>query len=212
MSEQEINIGGTKFELKIFTDGFEDKNGPNACTSKCCRYGVYLDPAERDRILAHADVVEKYFDETQTKDRSKWFDNTEDIDSDFPSGVCVSTEVYNDKCAFLDGRGRCTLQVAEKEESLQQFSLKPFYCVLFPIVKEDNVIGYDDFCAGESACCTATPFSEKKMVEVCAIELEHVLGVAKYKEVLEYYRKQLSHPQIKDSLRNARKDPVDAGR
>lgn len=212
MSEQEIEISGTKFELKIFTEGFQDKNGPNACTSKCCRHGVYLDPVERDRIIAHAGIVEKYMDGTQTRDRSKWFDNTQEEDRDFPSGVCVSTEVHNDKCVFLDAKGRCVLQVAEKEEGMKRFSLKPFYCVLFPIVKVDGVIGYDDFCSGDSPCCTATSASQTKMVESCYIELEHVLGAEKYREVLEYYRRDFCNANIMGNSRLVRKDAIDTGR
>jgi Protein of unknown function (DUF3109) len=187
MSEY-LEIAGHKFDLQILTEGFKDPNGPNACTSRCCQHGVYLDPTERDRILAHADVVEKYLDETQTRDRSKWFDNSEDEDSDFPSGKCVSTEVFNDKCVFLDKKGRCVLQVAEMEEKMPRFSLKPYYCILFPIVKVDGVFQYDGFCSGESECCTASRESADKMVELCSIELQHALGMSKYNEVLKFYR------------------------
>ncbi len=70
MSDQ-IEISGLKFEPKIFNEGFKDPNGPNACTSRCCRHGVYLDPIERDKILAHAGMIEKYFDETQTKNHDR---------------------------------------------------------------------------------------------------------------------------------------------
>lgn len=192
MSEQEIEISGLKFDPQIFTDGFEDPNGPNACTSHCCRHGVYLDPVERDRILAHADVVEKYLDETQVRDRDKWFDNSEEEDPDFPSGKCVSTQVHNDKCVFLNKEGKCVLQVTEKEERMQRFSLKPFYCILFPIVKVDGVFTYDDFCSGESACCTASRGSKDKMIELCAIEFEHALGASKYGEILDQYRNKLA--------------------
>lgn len=189
MSEEQIEVGGIRFERKIFIEGFQHKDGPNACTSRCCRHGVYLDPTERDRILENADIVEKYLDETQTRDREKWFNNSQEKDKDFPSGVCVSTEVHNDKCVFLRKDGKCTLQFTEKEEGMQRFSLKPFYCVLFPIVKVDGVIEYDDFCSGESSCCTAVADAGPKMVESCYIELEHALGAEKYREVLEYYRK-----------------------
>lgn len=199
MSDQEIEIGGTKFERRLFTEGFQHEKGPNACTSHCCRHGVYLDPVERDRILEHADTIEKYFDETQTRDRSKWFNNAKEKDQDFPSGVCVSTEVYNDKCVFLKKDGKCTLQFTEKEEGMPRFSLKPFYCVLFPIVKVDGVVEYDDFCSGEAPCCTAVPDSEPKMIESCYIELEHALGAEKYKEVLDYYRKNFPRSKGKEN-------------
>jgi len=183
-----VEIAGSKFELKVLTEGFKDPNGPNACTSKCCQHGVYLDPTERDNILSNAELIEKYFDETQTKNRDKWFDNSEEEDSDFPSGKCVSTEVYNDKCAFLDKKGRCVLQIAEKEKGMPKFFLKPYYCVLFPIVKIDGVYQYDDFCNGESNCCSASKDSAKKMIETCSVELRHALGNSKYNEVLSFYR------------------------
>ncbi len=199
MSDEPIEAGGIKFERRIFTEGFEHKDGPNACTGRCCRHGVYLDPVERDNILAHADIVEKYFDETQTKDRSKWFNNTQEKDVDFPSGVCVGTEIHNDKCVFQKKDGMCTLQVAEKEEGMERFSLKPFYCVLFPIVKVDGVIEYDDFCSGDSPCCTAVSGNAPKMVESCYIELEHALGAEKYREVLDFYRKNLADGGTKEN-------------
>ena len=198
-----IEIAGSKFEMKILTDGFKEPNGPNACTSKCCRHGVYLDPTERDRILAQADIVEKYLDDSQTKDRTKWFDNSEEEDIDFPSGKCVSTEVHNDKCVFLDKKGRCVLQVAEKEEGMKRFSLKPFYCVLFPIVKVDGVFEYDDFCSGESDCCTASREAKGKMIETCSIEMEHALGASKYEEVLKYYRNNYTEIKKKEYSEDA---------
>ncbi len=203
MNDGTIEIDGIKFESRIFSEGFADPNGPNACTSRCCQHGVYLDPVERDRILAYADIAEKYLDETQTKDRNKWFDNTEEEDIDFPSGKCVSTEIFNDKCVFLDKKGRCVLQVAEKEEEMQRFSLKPFYCVLFPIVKVEGVFQYDDFCSGDSACCTASHESKDKMVEVCSIELEHALGTSKYKEILDYYRNNFATIKKQEYSENA---------
>ena len=212
MSDQEIEIAGTKFELRLFTDGFQHKDGPNACTSLCCRHGVYLDPTDRDRILAHADTVVKYMDETQLKDKCKWFDNSEEEDRDFPSGVCVSTQTHNDRCVFLDSKGRCALQVTEKQEEMKRFSLKPYYCVLFPIVKVDGVIEYDDFCSGEAPCCTAVKDGCTKMVESCYIELEHALGAEKYKQVLDYYREHFVNKKPEDPLTKVRKDSIETGR
>lgn len=205
--------------MQILTEGFIDPRGPNACTSKCCKHGVYLDITERDEILSHADVIKVYFDETQTKDRTKWFDNYEELDSDFTSGKCVSTAVHNDKCVFLDKEGRCVLQVVEIEECLPRFSLKPFYCIIFPIVKVDGVFQYDDFCYGESACCTASKMSDEKMVEVCSNELQHALGVSKYKEVMTYYRNSLTDirnqkisEDIQPDMSFGGKDAIDAGK
>jgi hypothetical protein len=210
-------IGGSKISLQILTEGFENPDGPRACTSRCCLHGVYLDPTERDQILSCADVVEKYLDETQTKDRMKWFDNSEEEDSDFPSGKCVSTEVYNEKCVFLNQKGQCVLQVAEIEEKMPTLSLKPYYCILFPIVKVNGVYQYDDLCFGESACCTASRMRDEKMVEVCSNELRHALGASKYDEVLGYYRNgivggknQRVEGNVQSEMSFVRKDEINA--
>ncbi len=203
MSEKAIDVAGMKFAVQLFTESFEAPNGPAACTSNCCRHGVYLDPTERDRIMARADLIEKYLDETQTNERDNWFDNTEEEDADFPSGNHVSTEVYNGKCVFLDRLGRCSLQVAEKEECLNRFSLKPYYCVLFPITKVDGIFEYDDLCSGDASCCTAVKADGKKIVEVCSIELEFALGGAKHEEVLKYFRNNFSGTKNQETLKNA---------
>jgi len=195
-----LEIDGTKIELRILTEGFKNPDGPNACTSKCCRHGVYLDPTERDEILAHANILERFLDETQTTDRSKWFDNSAEVDSDFPSGECVSTQIYNDKCVFLNKNGHCVLQIAEMEEKMPRFSLKPYYCVLFPIVKLDGAFEYDDFCCGESDCCTASKEYSPKMVEACSIELEHAIGELKYKKLLEFYQTKFVNAKSQDAL------------
>jgi len=206
MSERFFEISGLRFDEKLFTEGFKDPNGPNSCTSKCCQHGVYLDPVERDRILEHAETVVKYMDGSQTNDRARWFDNNEEEDPDFPSGKCVSTEVHNDKCVFLDSKGRCSLQVAEREEGMTRFSLKPYYCILFPIVKVNGVFEYDDFCSGDAACCTSAGDCERKMVETCSIELEHAVGTSKYEELLSFYQ-----DLIANSVKS-RKDSVGTGK
>jgi|YelNatPaOPRAMG01_1025707.scaffolds.fasta_scaffold02228_5 hypothetical protein len=184
MTENIVEIIGVKMEDRILKEGFVHPDGPVACTSKCCRHGVYLDPGERDRILSHSKLIKKYIDDSQTGDVDRWFDNTELEDNDFPSGKCVSTMIYNGKCAFLDSRGRCVLQVTEEEENLGQFTLKPYYCVLFPITKTNGIFEYDDLCEGECDCCTANPHSDRTMVEVCKIEFEYALGKEKYNEML----------------------------
>lgn len=179
-----MDIDGVKLESRILRDGFVHPDGPRACTSKCCRHGVYLDPKERDKILSHSTLIEKYLDSSQTKDVNSWFDNREQEDNDFPSGRCVSTMIYNGKCVFLNAKGQCVLQITEVQEKLGKFSLKPYYCVLFPITKINGVFEYDDLCEGECDCCTASPQSGRKMLEVCKIEFEYALGSEKYNEML----------------------------
>ena len=67
------------------------------CGAACCRWGVWADVEERDRILAHAGLIQQAMDETQDRNPAHWFESSEQPDPDFPSGRAVGTEVVNDR-------------------------------------------------------------------------------------------------------------------
>ena len=141
------------------------------CVGRCCRSGVWLDPEERDRVLAHADRVRAAMDPGQPRDARRWFSRRVIADSDFPSGRAVHTRVRGGRCVFLDGAGRCVLQKASPEG----VALKPFFCTAFPVT--DGVLTLDDkdFRAGQP-CCDSTEGGPLTVFEACAMELTHVLG------------------------------------
>jgi Fe-S-cluster containining protein len=171
-----IRIGDTPVEDELLHLRVADPKGPmGGCTALCCQSGVYVSLPERDRVLEHADTVRRHMDGTQVKDPKKWFTVRTRRDRDFEGGRCVGTRVHNGKCAFLNGEGLCTLQVASsREPDVPQ--LKPFFCRLFPLVISDGVLGYDDLCAGEARCCTFGWRGAAPVVEACRAELELVLG------------------------------------
>jgi hypothetical protein len=105
-------VKGYAISPELFSTGFATGNGPCACDASCCMRGAYTDPAERDRVLAHADLIKEHLDASQSPDPTDWFETAEKIDADFPSGRCVGTAVVGGKCALLDAQGRCSLQLA----------------------------------------------------------------------------------------------------
>ncbi|HTR80344.1 MAG TPA: DUF3109 family protein [Bacteroidota bacterium] len=185
MTPTALHIGKYQIDPALFEQGFASGCGPFACESTCCAGGVYLDPAEKERILANKEIVKKYMDETQLKDEKGWFDNEIIDDSDFPSGKALGTEVVNNKCVFLDKSGRCSLQRAGTEEKLGRWALKPFFCVAFPITVEDNVVIYDDFPEHKPKCCAIVADPGSSLIEACKEELEFVLGHEGYKTLLQ---------------------------
>ena len=72
------------------------------CVGRCCRSGVWLDPQERDRVLAHADRVRAVMDPDQPRDTRRWFSRRAVSDPDFPSGRAVHTRIPSStKCGWL---------------------------------------------------------------------------------------------------------------
>jgi Fe-S-cluster containining protein len=188
-SNATIRIGRYEVEPELLRQRVADPLGPSGgCTALCCASGVCVSFAERDRVLAHADVVRRYMDRTQVKDSTKWFGVRVRRDADFEGGRCVGTRVHGGKCAFLNGDGLCTLQITSaREPNLPQ--LKPFYCRLFPLVIVDGVLGYDDLCSGEASCCTFKRQGAVPVVEACRPELELALGATGAETVVELARR-----------------------
>jgi hypothetical protein len=184
-----IRVRDYAISEELFSRGYERDGGPCRCTSLCCHHGVFADVRERDRVLQHRALVRKYMDATQDPDENKWFEGEEHDDSDFPSGRCVGTAVVNGKCAFLDGAGRCTLQRAATEEGMDRWTLKPLFCVLYPIEISDGVVGFDPMLQDEAPCCSVSPSFEIPLFEACRDELTHLLGQDGFRVLAEAYNR-----------------------
>lgn len=164
-------------DATILNGGFSAGCVVAHCDASCCRWGVYADVDERARILEHTELVRRHMDPQQDHDPAHWFETEVLDDADYPSGKAVGTTVVGKGCVFLNGEGRCVLQVAGTREGLGPFALKPFYCVAFPITIEDGVLMVDDpEFASRPECCAAAHPPEKSVIDVCAEELEFTLG------------------------------------
>lgn len=186
----ELHIKNYTISPELYTKGYPGGRGPCTCTSVCCQNGVYADSRERDRILEHKDIISKYMDETQSRDENLWFERHEGEDPDFASGRCVGTSVVNQKCAFLDKFGRCSLQVAASSEGMHRWAFKPIFCILFPLEISNNVISFDDLLDEDQKCCSITEDFDVPLFEACKDELMYVLGEDGYKELEVFYRGQ----------------------
>ena len=161
------------------------------CSSVCCGTGVYADSRERESILEHANSVIAIMDPEQPKDPSAWFDDERLEDADFPSGVGVGTQTGERGCVFLNGEGRCVLQIAH-QTGLVPMVLKPFYCWAFPVTIYGGILALDiDNVPGTRTCCQpvddSTVENSRTALDVFEWEFLHVLGpdgVAELREVL----------------------------
>jgi hypothetical protein len=172
---------------EFFEKGYAVGQSPCLCTSKCCADGVWIDVNERDAILAEKELVGRFMDETQSASVADWFENEVVDDADFRSGKAVGTRVINDKCAFLDKFGRCSIQVASVETGRHKWAVKPLYCVLFPIEVSDNVVNFDPMLQDEEACCSVSSEFDVPLYQACREELTHLLGEDGYAMVDEHY-------------------------
>jgi hypothetical protein len=173
---------------ELFTKGFPAGGGPCTCSSACCEGGVFVDLHERDVIVAHKELIAAQMDGTQSTDPSTWFEEGEHEDDDFPSGRCVGTQVIHDKCAFLDGLGRCTIQLAAVNAGMDKWALKPLFCVLYPIEITNGTVSFDDMLQSEESCCTIGTSFEIPLFEGCREELVHLIGEEGFAAMRTHYQ------------------------
>lgn len=183
-----FSINGYTFSEDLFRKGFPTGGGPCTCSSVCCEGGVYADITDREKILSHKEIVKKYMDGTQTREESQWFEDREFDDEDFPSRRCVGTREINGKCAFLDGFGRCSLQVAAVSEGMHKWALKPLFCILYPIEVSNNVVNFDDMLQDEQSCCSVGHEFDMPLFEGCKEELVHLVGPEGFRKMEAYYQ------------------------
>jgi hypothetical protein len=150
--------------------------------------------AERDNILAYAELIKPHLDETQNRDATRWFEAETKLDADYASGTCIGTAVIADKCALLDGRGRCSIQVAMVAAGKDRWTLKPLYCVLFPLEVVDHVIRFDATWQNQRACCSVQSTFQVPLFQACREELVHLLGEDGFAVMQDHYAAHYALP------------------
>ena len=171
------HLAGLEVNRSIVDTRYAPGSSPAHCVGTCCQSGVKVDVAQRDQILAHADLIRQAMDPGQEHDARAWFEDTEVPDPDFPSGRCVGTQVRDDGCVFLDAARRCVLQTVTIAAARRGFDLKPFFCSAFPITISNGSLWIDEMCLdAPEGCCRPSPGGPLDVLDVCEVELRHTLG------------------------------------
>ena len=185
-TSESITVGKWSIESLLVRSSVQGKGPSVECDGTCCRHGVHASLPERDRIMEYAERIKAVMDDTQTTDTSRWFDRKLSEDDDFPGGLCVGTATYKSKCAFLNGEGRCVLQMLEPELDLPAGErLKPWFCFLFPITTWFGRVEFDDLNDGLKPCCTLAAGGATSTIDAFEFEFKMLLGEDGYKELRE---------------------------
>ena len=171
------HVGEMHVDPLLFRPVFHANCSMRNCNGRCCAEGVLLDPRDKERILAHAALIQKYLESGMDRDPAAWFDGNVEADPDFPSGFCEGTAADERGCVFLDSRGLCTLQKAAVGEGMHKFALKPFYCVAYPLTLEAGTLTIEDGdFTNRPSCCSSVDDGHQSVFDVCGEELEYMLG------------------------------------
>lgn len=178
-------IKGFRIDPKIFTHPFLKGCDIGSCFGECCNWGVYADYQEMNLILENKEIVKQYMDESQTKDDTLWFETLQE-DFDFSSGYCSGTQVFDNRCVFLNKKGFCSLQKMAISRNEPKWKYKPIYCVLFPLMVDEGILCIDEEHLERQSYCSKTENHTFTVFEACKEELMHFLGNDGFEELLKY--------------------------
>ena len=143
-----------KVNQSMFQRGFAGGCSMSNCNAECCQGGVFVDISERDNILAQRTMIQRHMDPDQEHDPTRWFEDHEVVDPDFPSGRAIGTEAQESGCVFLKKDGKCVLQSAAEAESMDKFTLRPFFCIAYPVaIIRGELIIDEELLTGRRECC-----------------------------------------------------------
>jgi hypothetical protein len=155
------------------------------CRAACCLHGVWLDPLEKEDILACAESILPHMPEGRT-DPAEWFGTNREEDSTFPSRYVVDTKVLPNpahyggtECVFLRPDWLCALQVAGIAAGMHPWRWKPFHCILHPLTVEAGglvTLASDEELLAEEGSCFRAGDREGPMLERLAEEVGFILA------------------------------------
>ncbi len=157
-----------KINPNLFFAKFPERCRLDLCRSRCCRFGVWTDSAERETILANRGLIAPFL-RPEAKEPESWFGRTE-RDRDCPSGLAVETQEISGACAFYHPDFGCALQKGAVEAGLHEWVLKPRFCIMFPLVVSGGELTVDDdmkslWCMKEKNCTRPILDALRKEVE-----------------------------------------------
>lgn len=162
-----------------------------ACRGVCCSLGVYVDMEQKAAILRHAEMIKPYLP-PERRDEDMWFCDDDVADDSFPDKRFDFTNTvpnpdYHDgmSCVFLRPDAMCAVQVASVANGLDRWALKPFFCVLFPLVIDEQWLELDSEnpLYQHPACSSQITTTDQPVYVVLKDELVHALGKEGYAQL-----------------------------
>lgn len=121
------------------------------CHDVCCQFGVDVDEANVERLLAIADRLEPVVGYP----RSQWFTDAPKGDPDFPSGAYRRTRVVDGACVFRARTARgCLIHSFAIAEGVDFHDIKPLVSALFPLTFDGGLLKGSTEAVDRSLACS----------------------------------------------------------
>jgi len=123
------------------------------CNDQCCSYGVDIDLANAEKLLAMGEDFKAFVGVPD----SEWFTAEIVEDPEFPSGRHVRTRTRGSHCVFHEAGGRgCKIHAWCLGHGLDYHLYKPLVSILFPLTFNHGCLEPSSEVLDGSLVCAAT--------------------------------------------------------
>ncbi len=179
-----VTIGPFRLSPEFFTKTRWVNRCREACANLCCDEGVYLTLYDAQNVIQHAEEIQPYL--VEPYDFSQW---------DISHPAFISTPVLNEgaphqHCWFFTRGQRCALHSLALEKNLPVRSIKPFFCLLFPLTLVDIDVNVTELAVDTKAyeTCLVEGIEQTYLYQQFEPDLRRVLGDAGYEELTRLFR------------------------
>lgn len=153
------------------------------CANLCCDEGVFLTLYDAQQVLDHREEIQPYL--IKPLDFDSW---------DISRTAFITTPVFDEggphqRCWFFTKGQRCALHSLAVDKNLPLRSIKPFFCVLFPLTLVDLDFNVTEITVDAKAykTCLVEGNEEGWLYVQFEPELRRILGEDGYAELTRKY-------------------------
>jgi Fe-S-cluster containining protein len=153
------------------------------CNARCCEEGVTATLYEVARIKEHGEEIQPYL--IQPYDFESWnLSRPADIGTPL-----LNANQPGEQCWFLRGNRMCALHTYALDKGLPIASIKPYFCLFFPLTLIDLDIDVTEIAVDGKAydTCLVECECETWLFKQFERELRRVIGDANYAELVRRY-------------------------
>ncbi len=174
-----IIIGPYRFSPELFQKTRLVNRCKIDCAEACCNEGCFLTIHDARRILARRDEIQPYL--IEPLDFDSW-------DLSRPANIATPVRAEGtseQQCWFLNQDKCCVLHALAIEKGIPVPSIKPYFCLMFPLTLIDIDINVNEIAIDNKAysTCLTEGDHESYLYQQFETELRHYVGDEVYAEI-----------------------------
>ncbi|MGB8644212.1 MAG: hypothetical protein WCF84_03185 [Anaerolineae bacterium] len=174
-----ILIGSYRLSPEFFVKTRLVNRCKTDCAEQCCTEGCFITIHDARRVIKHREEIQPYL--VEPFDFDSW-------DVSRPANICTPVRAEgtpHQQCWFLTQDKCCSLHTLAIDKGVPVPSIKPYFCLMFPLTLMDIDINVNEIAVDNKAysTCLVEGSRETYLYQQFETELKQYIGAEAYAEI-----------------------------